>query len=47
VTGVRLTHIGGPTVLIQVGGWRLLAKEAEEFVRALDLEYGRKPSTFH
>jgi hypothetical protein len=23
------------------------AKEAEEFVRALDLEYGRKPSTFH
>jgi L-ascorbate metabolism protein UlaG (beta-lactamase superfamily) len=21
---VRLTHIGGPTVLIQVGGWRLL-----------------------
>ena len=24
MTGVRLTHIGGPTVLIQVGGWRLL-----------------------
>jgi L-ascorbate metabolism protein UlaG (beta-lactamase superfamily) len=24
VTGVRLTHIGGPTVLIEVGGWRLL-----------------------
>ena len=22
--GVRLTHIGGPTVLIEVGGWRLL-----------------------
>ena len=21
---VRLTHIGGPTVLIEVGGWRLL-----------------------
>jgi len=24
VTEVRLTHIGGPTVLIEVGGWRLL-----------------------
>jgi len=24
VTGVRLSHIGGPTVLIEVGGWRLL-----------------------
>ena len=24
VTAVRLTHIGGPTVLIEVGGWRLL-----------------------
>jgi L-ascorbate metabolism protein UlaG (beta-lactamase superfamily) len=24
VTGVRVTHIGGPTVLIEVGGWRLL-----------------------
>ena len=24
MTGVRLTHIGGPTVLIEVGGWRLL-----------------------
>ena len=24
VNGVRLTHIGGPTVLIEVGGWRLL-----------------------
>jgi L-ascorbate metabolism protein UlaG (beta-lactamase superfamily) len=24
VTGIRLTHIGGPTVLIEVGGWRLL-----------------------
>ena len=22
--GVRLTHSGGPTVLIEVGGWRLL-----------------------
>lgn len=22
--GVRLTHVGGPTVLIEVGGWRLL-----------------------
>jgi len=22
--GVRLTHIGGPTVLVEVGGWRLL-----------------------
>jgi hypothetical protein len=21
---VRLTHIGGPTLLIEVGGWRLL-----------------------
>ena len=21
---VRITHIGGPTVLIEVGGWRLL-----------------------
>jgi L-ascorbate metabolism protein UlaG (beta-lactamase superfamily) len=24
VTGVRITHIGGPTVLIELGGWRLL-----------------------
>jgi L-ascorbate metabolism protein UlaG (beta-lactamase superfamily) len=24
VTGLRLTHIGGPTVLVEVGGWRLL-----------------------
>jgi L-ascorbate metabolism protein UlaG (beta-lactamase superfamily) len=24
VPGVRLTHIGGPTVLIEVAGWRLL-----------------------
>jgi L-ascorbate metabolism protein UlaG (beta-lactamase superfamily) len=24
VTGVRITHIGGPTALIEVGGWRLL-----------------------
>jgi hypothetical protein len=24
VNGVRLTHVGGPTVLIEVGGWRLL-----------------------
>jgi L-ascorbate metabolism protein UlaG (beta-lactamase superfamily) len=24
VNGLRLTHIGGPTVLIEVGGWRLL-----------------------
>ena len=24
VTGVRITHIGGPTVLIEIGGWRLL-----------------------
>jgi Beta-lactamase superfamily domain len=24
VPGVRLTHIGGPTALIEVGGWRLL-----------------------
>jgi L-ascorbate metabolism protein UlaG (beta-lactamase superfamily) len=24
VTAVRLTHIGGPTMLIEVGGWRLL-----------------------
>jgi L-ascorbate metabolism protein UlaG (beta-lactamase superfamily) len=24
LTGVRLTHIGGPTVEIEVGGWRLL-----------------------
>src|ERR1700742_360074 len=22
--GVRLTHVGGPTVLIELGGWRLL-----------------------
>ena len=22
--GIRLTHIGGPTVLIEVEGWRLL-----------------------
>ncbi len=24
MNGVRLTHIGGPTVLIEAGGWRLL-----------------------
>jgi L-ascorbate metabolism protein UlaG (beta-lactamase superfamily) len=24
LTGLRLTHIGGPTVLIEMGGWRLL-----------------------
>ena len=24
MNGVRLTHIGGPTALIEVGGWRLL-----------------------
>jgi L-ascorbate metabolism protein UlaG (beta-lactamase superfamily) len=24
VTGVRLTHVGGPTLLIEAGGWRLL-----------------------
>ena len=24
LTGVRITHIGGPTTLIEVGGWRLL-----------------------
>jgi len=24
VSDVRLTHIGGPTVLIEVGAWRLL-----------------------
>jgi L-ascorbate metabolism protein UlaG (beta-lactamase superfamily) len=24
VTGVQITHIGGPTALIEVGGWRLL-----------------------
>jgi L-ascorbate metabolism protein UlaG (beta-lactamase superfamily) len=24
MNGVRLTHVGGPTVLIEVGGWRLL-----------------------
>ncbi len=24
MSGVRVTHIGGPTVLIEVGGWRLL-----------------------
>ena len=24
MTDVRITHIGGPTVLIEVGGWRLL-----------------------
>ncbi len=25
MTAVRLTHIGGPTMLIEVGGWRLLS----------------------
>ena len=24
MTDLRITHIGGPTVLIQFGGWRLL-----------------------
>ena len=24
MTGVRITHVGGPTALIEVGGWRLL-----------------------
>ncbi len=25
MNGVRLTHIGGPTVLLEIGGWRLLS----------------------
>jgi L-ascorbate metabolism protein UlaG (beta-lactamase superfamily) len=24
MTDIRVTHVGGPTVLIEVGGWRLL-----------------------
>ena len=24
MTAVRLTHVGGPTALIEIGGWRLL-----------------------
>jgi L-ascorbate metabolism protein UlaG (beta-lactamase superfamily) len=24
VTGVRLTHIGGPTVLVEAAGWTVL-----------------------
>ncbi|HEU6445882.1 MAG TPA: hypothetical protein VFL61_12560 [Gaiellaceae bacterium] len=24
MTGIRLTHIGGPTTLIEIDGWRLL-----------------------
>ncbi len=28
MTGVRLTHIGGPTLLIEAGGWRLLTDPA-------------------
>ena len=24
MTGIRLTHIGGPTVLIEAEGWRIL-----------------------
>jgi L-ascorbate metabolism protein UlaG (beta-lactamase superfamily) len=24
LTGLRLTHISGPTVLVEMGGWRLL-----------------------
>jgi L-ascorbate metabolism protein UlaG (beta-lactamase superfamily) len=24
MTGIRITHVGGPTALIEVGGWRLL-----------------------
>ena len=24
MTGVRLTHVGGPTLLVEAGGWRLL-----------------------
>ncbi len=24
MSAVRITHVGGPTVLIEVGGWRLL-----------------------
>ena len=24
MTDVRITHVGGPTVLMEVGGWRLL-----------------------
>jgi L-ascorbate metabolism protein UlaG (beta-lactamase superfamily) len=24
LTGIRISHIGGPTALIEVGGWRLL-----------------------
>jgi hypothetical protein len=25
--GVRATHVGGPTVLIEIGGWRLLTPD--------------------
>ena len=24
MSAVRITHIGGPTVLLEVGGWRIL-----------------------
>jgi L-ascorbate metabolism protein UlaG (beta-lactamase superfamily) len=24
VTGIRVTHVGGPTALVEVGGWRIL-----------------------
>jgi hypothetical protein len=32
---VRLTHIGGPTALIEVGGWRLLTDPMQPIERGL------------
>ena len=34
MTGVRITHIGGPTTLIEVDGWRVLTDPT--FDRASD-----------
>ena len=24
MTGIRITHVGGPTALLEIGGWRIL-----------------------
>jgi hypothetical protein len=42
---VRLTHIGGPTVLIEVGGWRLLADPTFDPPGQSSASFGRAPSS--
>lgn len=38
--GVRLTHVGGPTVLIELGGWRLLTEPTFDPAERLRGELG-------